>query len=197
MTARRLLAAFTVLALAAAPASYAAKAKPKPKPKPVCNLLTDETGDGSWDLAPPVSTKTLDIVGGDLATGSKQMVAVLRLGSTDFASDPYSHLGYNYSFAATSTLGQVYSFTAIYGLTGLFTWAATVDGKTVNGVKFSAANNMLTWTIDRSASPNLARPKNVFHIFRAQSQVESSSADSALNTTNTYADRALSCVHAG
>ena len=199
MRTRSLVATLAALGLIVAPAAGAAtKAKPKPKPHVYCNLLTDDHNDGTW-LVPGVKSGGLDIQSGDLATGAKTMVAVLRLGSTDFktADDPWSTLSYSWSFAATSTLGQAYAFTASLGFTGNLTYGASADGHGVP-VQFKIVGNTFQWTIQRKDAPDLARPKNIFREFRASSAVLSSTADKVapVPLTDIYPDRGLSCVHA-
>lgn len=202
MRVRSVLGAVVALALIVAPATAMAKAKAKPKPKPkvYCNLLTDKPGDGKW-FVPGVSSSNLDIVGGDIATGAKTMVAVLRLGGTNFSptSDPWSNLGYSWRIGVQSTLGQTYVFNASLHFGGTVTGSATAGGIGVP-VTFAVdqAKNTFTWTMKRSDAKFLARPKNVFHGFYANSFVESSSADStdATPPSDTYPDRGLSCVKA-
>jgi hypothetical protein len=203
MRTRSVLAVLAAIALVAAPAAGAAtKKKPAPKPKTYCNLLVDMSpGDNNWNAVPVVSSPGLDIKSGDIATGAKQMVAVLRLGSVDFkpTDDHWAVLGYAWSFSANSTLGQAYAFRAILELDGSVKGSATVDGQGVP-VTFSidSASNSFKWVMDRKSVQALARPKNVFKEFRAESQVESGTADSAatMPASDTYPDRGLSCVKA-
>lgn len=78
MKLRPLLAALLAGSVAAAGIAAAApKPKPKPAPKPVCNLIVDDKGDGTF-VATPNST-TLDVVSADIATGPKQVTAVIRV----------------------------------------------------------------------------------------------------------------------
>jgi hypothetical protein len=146
-----------------------------------------------------VKSAGLDILGGDMATGAKTMVAVLKLSSTNFSQvgDPFSNLSYSWRFGAQSTLGQVYEFSATLHFGGTVTGAASAGGVGVP-VTFAidSAKNTFTWTIKRSDAKNLARPKNVFHGFYANSYVLSSSADSTDPTpaSDIYPDRALSCL---
>ena len=49
------------------------------KPTPVCNLVTDETGDGLVDQG------TLDIVSADVATDGKTLTTVVRIAGTDLS----------------------------------------------------------------------------------------------------------------
>lgn len=199
MRLRSILGVVVGLALIVAPATGAmAKAKAKPKPKVYCNLLTDQANDGNW-FVPGVSSAGLDILGGDVATGAKTMVAVLRLRGTNFTptGDPWSNLGYSWRIGVQSSLGQTYVFNASLHFGGTVTGSATVAGAGVP-VTFAVdtAKNTFTWTLKRSDAKNLARPKNVFHGFYANSYVESSSADSTAPTapSNTYPDRGLSCL---
>ena len=203
MRPRSVLVAIALLALVAgAPAANAktkakAKAKPKPKPKPVCMLLTDKAGDGSF-LAAPVNSPTLDIVSGDMATGAKTIVAVLRLTSADFAHDYMSHLGFNWYIAATSTTGHSFAFDADLDPAGGWTIRAKVDSAQLPAAAtaFKIDGNSLVWTVQRSASPELTRPKLVLRLFRAGSEVESATADSTDVAKTTYTDRQPSCVPA-
>src|SRR5436305_14825393 len=92
MRARSFLAVAAVTALVAAPAAGAATKKSAPKRPPVktyCNLLVDKSGDGKWLV---FNEKNLDVQSLDIATGAKTMVAVERLGDTDYSlnSDPLS-----------------------------------------------------------------------------------------------------------
>ncbi|MCU1672095.1 MAG: hypothetical protein JWN77_208 [Frankiales bacterium] len=77
-----------VLALAATVvAGGAAGAAPKAKVKPVCNLFTDQAGDGTGFLLTDQNylpnDPQLDIVSGDVASDGKQITAVLRLSALD------------------------------------------------------------------------------------------------------------------
>jgi len=192
MRLRHLALPALAVCLAASPATAATRVKP------ACNLLVDEAGDGEWDLAPVVTSPVLDVLGGDLATGPKQMVAVLRLASTDFAADRYSNLGYSWSMGFTSSLGTNYAFEASRSMAATMSYRVVIDGERVPEalLKAEMVGKTFVWTIDRKASPALTRPKNVFTAFRGGSQVQSSTADTALTKTTKYADRAPSCVKA-
>jgi hypothetical protein len=200
MRTRSVIAAVAVLAVTAAPvANAAAKPKPKPKPKPLCSLIKDDTGDVHW-LLPGVSSPALDIVSGDVATGPKTMVAVLRLAGTDLstAKDPTAAAGYSWFIATTSSLGHSYAFTVSYSSTGGLNPGATVDGQAVAGtaVAFKVVGSTFQWTLQRKVSPDLSRPKIVFKQFRSRSEMFSTNADAADSATSSYPDKALSCVHA-
>jgi len=199
MRVRSVLATVVALALVVAPATGAmAKAKPKPKPKTYCNLLSDKSDDGNW-FVPGVSSANLDVLGGDLATGAKTMVATLKLRDTTYTptADKWTNLGYSWRFGVQSSLGQTYVFNAKLSIAGVLSGSATVAGAGVP-VTFTLDNAKHTfkWVLKRSDAKDLARPKNVFHGFYANSYVESSSADSTDPTpaSLTYPDRGLSCL---
>jgi hypothetical protein len=203
MRTRSVLAAAAAFALIVAPAAGAAtkhKPKPKPKPKVYCNLLTDPSGDGTSKTVLLEKSSGLDVLGGDLATGAKTMVAVLRLGSTNFSSDTWAKTGYSWRFGAQSNLGQTYLFNASLAAgSGVLTNSAAVDGTGVH-VDFAIdkTKNTLTWTIQRKDVPNLGRPHNIFAHFFADSYGFVGNADNTTATaaTDVYPDKGLSCIHA-
>lgn len=205
MRARSILSVLAVIALIAAPAASATTKKKKaaPKPKIYCNLLTDASGDGSFG---PITSKGMDILGGEIATGKKEIVVMLELGDTNFSAthDPWAELEYAWSFAFSSNYGQNYAFTAKEN-GGNVTWGATVDGAGVTVSKFSVdtVHNTFTWHVDRSVDKTLTRRSTVFKAFRGESDIfGSSSADHAPNQatmplTDTYPDLGQNCkVHA-
>lgn len=179
----------------------AAVKKPAPKPKPKCNLVLDDVqNDGHVKVVPTQKSKALDIVSGDVATGPTQMVAVLRVQSATItpSTEPFSVLGFGWSLGTTSTLGQNYVFKVTRGAAGGMIPRITIDGAEVASNKFTFATvgNTYVWTMQRSAAPNLSRPKNVFTQFRATSEIFSTNSDNVESFASTYPDRALSCVPA-
>jgi hypothetical protein len=87
-----------VLVLALLPALLAGGAAVAAPAKPVCGLISDAKGDG----AVVASANDLDIVGGDLASDSKKITAVLELAGDPAAVNPQALGGKNYyvSFVA-------------------------------------------------------------------------------------------------
>lgn len=199
MRARSVLAVLAVLALIAAPAASATTKKKVTKPKVYCNLLTDPANDFTATAMPADKSAALDVLGGEFATGAKTVMATLKLGSVNVSpsNDPWSELGYDWKFGTQSTLGQTYAFTARTSLGNPITGSATVDNATIPGVKFTVdkVHNMFIWTFNRSAAPNLSRPKNIFHGFFAASNFLSDSADTTTATppTDVYPDKGLHC----
>ena len=203
MRVRSVFAVIAAVALIAGPAAGAATKKPVKKPpvKTYCNLLVDPSGDGT--VVPGVTSKGLDIIGGDLATGKKTMVAVLRLSDTNFSMshDPWSTLEYAWSFAVSSSYGQTYAFTAKYN-SGKLTYGAAVDNAGISVAKFTVnpSNNTFTWVVNRSVDKTLTRKNTVFNAFRGGSMANGSTSDTAPDQPTplsiTYPDKAPSCVHA-
>jgi hypothetical protein len=202
MPTRPILACLVIVGLLAGSSATASAAARKPaKPKTYCSLMVDVgKNDGQWAAAPVVSSKALDIVSGDIATGPTTMVAVLRLASTDMSpsSDRFANSGYDWDFSTTSSLGQIYAFYVLRSLTGKMTASVKVDDADVAASNFSFAivGNTFVWVLKRAASASLARPKNVFGLIQAHSHVMSGSADTVDPTTATYPDKAPSCVAA-
>ena len=84
-----------------------------PKVKPVCNIVTDDKGDGTLIATP--NAKPLDIVSADIATGKKTVTAILRLDG--LGSDPMTTLGVEYKI--NFTVGGVSQFLRYQNSTGL------------------------------------------------------------------------------
>ena len=130
-----------------------------------------------------------------IATGKKQLVAVLRLAGTDTASDPYAYLGYEWDFSAT-----------VSGIDFMFTNRRTgTGGQDNHGVRigdasvkhdFKVIGSTFVWTVPRTEIKQLARAKQTFTLFRANSAAFGISADSAPANTNRYVDLTPSCVKA-
>lgn len=98
---------------------YAAEAasKPKPAPKPVCLLVTDPTGDAKFQ-GQGSNYPADDIISGDIATGKKTIVGVLRLVSGDTSTGFPTGVTYELSWTqkqkgsngATSTTQAAFFF---------------------------------------------------------------------------------------
>lgn len=92
MSALRPVLALGVCAALAAATGVAAAA---PKAKPVCNVVTDEKGDGSIVTA----SDDIDIVSADIASNAKTVSAVIRLAGNPSATNPQAPGGKNYYFS--------------------------------------------------------------------------------------------------
>jgi hypothetical protein len=101
----RPVALAALLAVAALPtASHAA---PRPKPK-VCNLVVDPAGDSA-----PVASDAVDIVGGDIASDSRKLTAVIRLKKWA-DTEPTAPLGRVYQINLTGQGGETYAFMSYF-----------------------------------------------------------------------------------
>jgi hypothetical protein len=191
---RRLaLCTLAVSLVATAPTAHAAtKKKPKPKPKPVCNLLVDVSGDGRSTVMPTVEGAPMDITGADIATGTKTLVAVLRVGTTDASSYNWAKLGYGVSMQF-KILGKTYTFERKRKAGTAETYEDTFQNGPVKSVAVTPTS--IAWTIDRTAIDDLKKPKIVITNLTASSRPFVSNGDAG-SSTKTYADKYPSCVRA-
>jgi hypothetical protein len=210
----RTAAAVAALASLALGAPAFAATKPKPKPKPVCMLLTDATGDGTTMGAVP-SRGALDIVSADLATGSRNVVVVLRLAS--LASDPTLTTGVSYTVSwGAGGVGQTVLLLQYSDGTRVSSFDPDTafgknDGEGAVPFLVDAATSTVTWTIPRKANPVLAKRGVKFGSFEATAtpsfNVSTASATPVSFTSSasvlsgddaqsgkTYTDLAPSCV---
>ncbi len=196
MRLRRALLPALAVALAATTTATAAVKKPA-LPK-ACNLLTDPKNDGTSSNYPVITSAALDIQSGDIATGKSQLVAVLRVGSTNTQNDNWATLtGFGWSFGATLN-GTDYDFTLYRPINhGPERWTAKV-GTTNPPFTFAVEGNSFVWRIDRKNLPSLnKKPNQAFTQFHGSSDAFSSSADRAPgDPKKKYIDKQPSCVGA-
>lgn len=161
-------------------------------PKPVCNLVVDALGDVQMNVA------ALDIVSGDVASGSGYVAAELRLrGSSDVPPD-----------GATWTFGwrlgaHTYSFEATRSATQdtVARLVVTDDGGTSTTAPATAVfeGPRIHWTTPRANVPDLATA-TTFTGLRATTArgtaPATTTADQATSNA-TYTDQYPSCVKAG
>ena len=177
-------------------------------PKKVCNLHPDPHGDVSHFLFPVNESKALDLVGGEVATGKNELVAVLKVATTDTTNDRWVKLQgpfkWNFSFTAG---GSDYHFVVTRSGGGLAPGAKQSDTPSVeiSGVQldpskkqfsYSVVGNTFVWRVPRKGVKALAKPNLVFAAFRSSTMANGASADTSLTTTTKYPDRAPSCVAA-
>jgi hypothetical protein len=179
---RLLLAAALVASgsLAVAPAT----ATEKPKTRPACHLLVDASGDGHSQHVPVISSQALDILSGDLAVGTRTVVIVLAVSSTDLRTDPWVSLGYRWTFTF-ALRGVVYTVThrATRGTTGAMTYddqftAGTSGGGLPRGSAVRSDATSYTWVLPRSAVSGLGRGAMLTDV-RAATTVGGDAADDA------------------
>lgn len=196
MRARTVIIAVAALAVAGTTTpAMAARARRVPK---VCNLMTDAKGDGTWNMAPGVTSPALDILSADIATGRNELVAVLRMQTVDTASDTWRQaLGFEWAFGANGS-GTRYEFKMRRGIgpNPSDIWTATVGDQAVKFTHQILNNNTLVWRIQRKDVPALNRAKLFWTDFGANTKALSSTADNASNPNSKYPDKAPSCVTA-
>lgn len=191
MRLRRAVLATLAVTLSLTTAASAAVAKP------LCLLITDETGDGHSQSMGFLSSDALDIVSGDVATGKKTVVGVLRLKTTNVSStDTAGYFGFvwNLNFEVG---GTKYSFERRRtGTSGAYIDEFQV-GTSTSAVKPTVKQDgtSITWTVPRSAVSNLKKPKQVLKSIRGGTKVFGGNADTA-DGVKTYPDLAKSCVKA-
>jgi hypothetical protein len=189
------------LAIGLVASSGAANAASRPKPKTLCNMFTDVAGDGTWDFgSPAVKSDALDILGGDIATGAKELVAVLRVKTTANDADTFREtLGYEWLMSGVAG-GTRYTFAVRRGLgpSAPYIWTVTVGDTTLGSDAYTFKINPTSfeWHLTRAKVKAMARPKLTWGSWSASTSALSSSADQAENSKNKYPDRAPSCVKA-
>lgn len=159
---------------------------------PTCNLLVDQAGDGRSQAVPVLSSPALDLLSGDIASGTKTVVGVLRLKTTDTTNDPLVHLGMRWSLAF-DVGGTSYVFTLSRAGSGTQV-ASFSDGTSTFPVGLSVDPTSITWTVRRGSLATLT-PGALFSSLRAVSSVFGGNAD-AMISSHTYTDQHPSCVPA-
>jgi hypothetical protein len=191
-----------VLALGAAPALAA------PKAAPSCLLVTDDPGDASPGAGP--SSDAVDIISGDLGSGAKNLVVVLRLKS--FATDTVTTTGATYVFAWTagSTPQSVQLLQYSDGTRAASFKPDNSFGSNVPAIPVAfaidAANATITWSIPRRVVPELkkkgvkfsaldvsARPATNTNLPTGSSSITALNGDAA-SSPRTYVDSTATCV---
>lgn len=183
----RLAIACSLVVSLGAVAAPALAAKP-----PVCKLLLDNKGDGyPQPTGPAVKSPALDITSADVATGKTQVVAVLRLATTDAGSDPLSIAGMEWSVNFVAR-GTSYSFQRRYAGGVGSQYRYELNGSNV-GVTGNQNKTEIRWTAPRSRVPELKKANTVFDTIAATSRWFTFNADAG-GTSKKYADRTPSCL---
>lgn len=187
---RRTLARTFVAALVAVPVLVAAAPAAQAG---TCPLLVDAWGDGALGAAPVMHSDQLDIRSADLASGATSVVGVLRVAS--LAPDTLATFGPTWALAWRINTTR-YAFTLRRDLFGTYTAAFVGAPSTVlPAVTVDTATASITWSVPRSALPDLATAGQTFDSISASTSLLGSSADAAL-TTQTYVDQSAGCISA-
>lgn len=172
-------------------------------PKKYCNLHSDPKGDVRYYI-PTIDSDALDILSADVATGKNELVATLRVVTTNTANDLDSKLGFKWGVGFTAN-GVDYEFGVARSSGGLVPGAKQIDspsasigGEHLDGklYTYKVEGNTFVWRVPRKNVKALAKPRLIFTTFRAGSMANGSSADNGSTPTSRYPDRALSCVKA-
>ena len=199
MRLRSLAVSTLALGLIVAPSAEGAAKK-------LCNMHTDPKDDQSYYLFPANSSKALDLLGGEVATGKNELVAVLKVGSTNTANDTWSKLGYKWGFSFTAG-GADFDFVVSRSGGGLVPGgkqfdspSAVIGGTPLDASKkqftYSVVGDTFVWRVPRKGVKALAKPRLVFTTFRSSVMANGANADNASTNNTKYPDRALSCVAA-
>jgi hypothetical protein len=180
-----------LVALVAAFTPVVAHAK-APVKKPLCNLLTSPSSTGTTNLTPE-----LDILSGDVASGTSEVGGTIRLSSVGWSSNPVARLGLRWVERFTAK-GSDYIFTFSYS-GGAESFKFTKDGselKDAKGnvvkptVKINTSGKAIEWRFPRKYVPGLS--KQTFKEIGASTHRAGVSQDGA-TATKTYPDTWPSC----
>lgn len=145
-----------VLAVAAVAAGSAAV--PAHAAKAVCLQIQDVTGDGTLQGQVPDAQDALDIVSADIASGTRNVVATIRLKSVSAQpGGTGSGVGYFFYF----TVGGVgYKLTHYTDVTGQTSGGVIANGAPAVPVDtaLDPATGTVTWTLPRKAVAGLKKP---------------------------------------
>ena len=167
------------------------------KPKPLCNLITDKAGDGK--ASGIIASDALDILSGDVATGKKTLVGVLRMKTTNAKGDPAATLGMRMTLRFT-VQGTTY---VLWRRVSSAPANSDTFGMSINNVevpdnlkpKVTMTATTITWTVARSQIVGLKKPKSLISELGSTTYINSTNADAA-DSTAKYPDLAASCVKA-
>jgi hypothetical protein len=183
------LCALAVCLVSTTAAGAATKVKPKP---PICNMIVDDAGDGASSVGGPVvKSDALDIRGGDVATGAKTLVGVLRLTRTSTNNDYVTMTGVSWGLTFYIR-SNPYTFTRRRNSGVPESYVDTFSGGS-DKLTTTVTPTEIRWTIPRSVIPDLAKPKIVIESLNAGSSWFTFNADGA-GSAMKYNDRAPSCL---
>jgi hypothetical protein len=159
-----------------------------------CPILSDPVGDGRSKLVPVVESPQIDIVSGNIASGSTTVAGTLRVAS--LAPDTVSamHPRWALSFALGAT---THTFGAEIPLGTGGTPVGSFDGLPLpagSTFTINVTTSTFRWSVPRSAVPELVWDQT-FHSVTASTSVLVSNADAA-GTQAVYLDQTPGCISA-
>jgi len=186
--ARTLLAALVAVPLTvlAAPAAHAS----------TCPLLLDAANDAVL-FTPSLNANDLDVRSADIASGTTNVVAVLRL--TTLTPSNAAQVGARWA-VAWQVNGVKYAFLLDRDPRGTYTPRIANGGTAPVQVVVDFTNATITWTAPRTAFGQLATAGQTFDTITASGSVMTpagvtTTADAAF-TTQTYVDQTAGCIPA-
>lgn len=191
-------------ALLVAGTGTAQAAPPKKKPvKPVCNLITDDPGDGHSMLlalsnAEPIlksvvpSSDALDILKGDFATGAKTIKAVMTMASLTKDAWTTYEIVYRASFSVGSTPFK-FELTQGANRSDDATFSQGSNELGAASVSIDPAKKTITFTVARSLAKALKAGSKIDQLSFGTKALETN-ADTASNDKVVYVDRTPSCL---
>jgi len=171
--------------------------------KPVCNLVSDQPGDGQSHSLGFMQSDALDIRSGDIATGAKYVYFVLRVGTTNLNGDTWSRFNYKWAiqFDFQNITYMVQRSETTDAVSGKVTYKNTFNaGSTSTDLADSAMTitpTSIQWKVPRTSIAGLnKKPNQKLGNFQAGTWVAGGNADSANSgpVAKTYIDKWPSCV---
>jgi hypothetical protein len=129
------------------------------RPKVICNLVTDEEGDGQSKSVGLLSSPALDVLSVDVATTKKSASVVLRLKTTKLDGDPVGQLSMEWvvNFVVKGTR---YTFGRTHGAgpSGTYKNFMTIGTDTPGPEPtMVVTSTSIQWTVPRKAVTNLKK----------------------------------------
>jgi hypothetical protein len=173
-------------------------------PAATCFQISDASGDSTFNGA-PLSPASLDVLSADVATGTKNLVAVLRLKS--LAMEPYQATGSVYTFKF-SLGGTDQTLTYAISATGSASssYSSGETGSTAMSVPavVDPSAGTITWTVARKAVSGLkprtkltnleAQASSAVHVEDGGSSFSAASVADSGTTTKSYVDGTKTCL---
>jgi hypothetical protein len=170
----------------------------------LCFQIKDGSGDSSFNGA-PLAPASLDILSADIATGSNNLVAVLRLKS--LTREPYQSTGTSYTF--TFTLGGTkqtlaYAISATGTVVSTYTPGGPSTTVSAKSAVDSAAGT-ITWTLPRRSVAGLktkgaslsglaVAATSTVHVENGGSEFNGGTVSDDASTGKAYRDGTKTCL---
>jgi hypothetical protein len=204
MRLHSLAAAVAAATLAVAPAAGAVARKP-----PICKQLTDADNDSKAFFVVGDSP-SLEIVSADLATGRRNLVAVLRMKSVERDRMTTAGLTYSWRFTVGGKAQELVYYLYNNGQGEAFYDLDRTNGQSQDAIPVTGVidpkTSSVVWTVPRKAVPALGKAGAKFTELSAMVKVGnniwtssglmhgSSGSGDLVDTTRTYTDLTPTCL---